>query len=98
MKAMDRKAWAFALASVAAQIKLDGDTVREARLVLGGIAPIPWRVPGAEAALRGQRLDDVAIARSTELAIEGAQPLGHNGYKLPLIKGIITEALTALRG
>jgi len=97
LKAMDRRAWAFALASVAVQLTMDGDTVQDVRLVLGGVAPTPWRVPVAEDALRGQPLDNAAIDRVAEAAAAGAQPLGHNYYKVPLVKGIVRQALTALR-
>jgi len=98
LKAMDRKAWAFALAGVAAQVAIDGGTVRDIHLVLSGVAPTPWRVPDAEAAIRGQRLDDDAIGRAADLAVAGAQPLSHNGYKIPLVKGLVREALVGLRG
>ncbi len=97
LKAMDRQVWAFALASVAAQLVLDGDTVTDARLVLGGVAPTPWRVPEAEAAIRGGRLDAAAIDRAAERAAAGAQPLSHNAYKVPLVKGLVKAALAALR-
>lgn len=97
LKAMDRQVWAFALASVAALLTLDGGTVREARLVLGGVAPRPWRVPDAEAALQGGRLDEAAIERAAEQSVAGAKPLAHNGYKVPLVKGLVREALRPLR-
>ena len=97
LKAMGRQTWTFALASVAAQLSLDGDVVREVRLVLGGVAPMPWQVRDAEAALRGQRLDETAIDRAAEAATAGAQPLRHNGYKVHLVAGLVREALAALR-
>lgn len=97
-KAMDRRVWAFAQASVALQVVLDGDTVRDVRMVLGGVAPTPWRVPDAEAELRGRRLDAEGFHRAAEVAVAGARPLRHNGYKIALVKGIVTEALASLRG
>ena len=98
IKAMERRVWSFALASVAAQITFDGDIIQDARLVLGGVAPKPWRVKDIESVLLNARLDGKNIDRAVELAGEGAQPLRHNGYKVPLIKGILKEALLALRG
>ena len=97
LKAMERQVWAFAQASVAAQLVLDGRVVREARLVLGGIAPTPWHISNAEAAISGSQLDDTSITRAAELAVRDARPLGHNGYKVPLVQGIIHAALTSLR-
>ena len=57
LKIRDRLSYAFALVSVAAALELDGDTIKEARLALGGVAHKPWRDPAAEAALRGQRAE-----------------------------------------
>jgi xanthine dehydrogenase YagS FAD-binding subunit len=96
VKAMERKAWAFALASVAVRLDFDGDRVKEASIVLGGVANTPRRAVEAEAALKGKRLDSPGIARAAELAVSGAQPLAKNAYKIALTKGIITEALTSL--
>jgi xanthine dehydrogenase YagS FAD-binding subunit len=97
LKAMERRVWTFAQASVAAQLTLEGDIVREARLVLGGVAPMPWRVRDAEAALLGKRLEDASIDRAADLCVAGTQPLAHNGYKIPLVKGIVKEGVASLR-
>ncbi len=96
LKAMERKVWEFALASVAALLVFEGDVIREARVVLGGVAPKPWRLPQTEAALRGRRLGPEVIGRAAELAAEGAQPLEHNRYKVGLVKGIVAEALSTI--
>ena len=69
LKAMDRQAWSFALASVAARLTLEGDTIREARIVLGGVANTPWRAREAEAALIGQPI-------TSELAAQAADACG----------------------
>jgi xanthine dehydrogenase YagS FAD-binding subunit len=97
IKAMERRVWSFALASVAAQITFDNNIVKDSRLVLGGVAPKPWRLKNIESALLNMPLDDQTIDRAVELVGEGAQPLSHNGYKVPLVKGILKEGLLALR-
>jgi xanthine dehydrogenase YagS FAD-binding subunit len=96
VKVSERSAWDFALVSVAVVLDWESDLVRRARVVLGGVAPMPWRVRPAEAALVGQALDPDAIARSAEAAIEGARPLEHNAYKLDIIQGALRQALRAL--
>ena len=92
-KAMNRKVWAFALVGVAAAVRLDGHgRVERARLVLNGVAPIPWRAEAAERELRGRPLDEGAIGRAVEAALADAQPLSKNGYKIPLAGGLIPSA------
>jgi xanthine dehydrogenase YagS FAD-binding subunit len=93
LKAMDRKVWAFALVSVAVQLEADGGYVEGARIVLGGVAPIPWRVPAAERALA----DGAAPARVAEIALEGAAPLRQNRYKIALARALVERALTSLQ-
>jgi xanthine dehydrogenase YagS FAD-binding subunit len=98
LKAMDRKVWAFALVSVAAVLRLEGRKIADARLVLGGVAPIPWRVQAAERALIGADADTVLFDHVAELALADAQPLGHNAYKLSLAKVLIRRALLSVSG
>lgn len=97
LKAMERKVWAFALASVAVQVGFDEEFVEGISLVLGGVAPVPWRVLHAEEALLDRTLDDSTIGLAADLAVAGAQPLRQNQYKIALVKGLITQALTALK-
>jgi xanthine dehydrogenase YagS FAD-binding subunit len=96
-KAMERQVWTFASVSVAAQLHLEAGVVREARLALGGVAPFPWRVVEAENGLTGRRLDDDTIGLAADAAVAGARPLKHNGYKIPLAKAMVKEALESLR-
>jgi xanthine dehydrogenase YagS FAD-binding subunit len=95
-KAMDRAAWTFALASVAAAVELDGGGVRRARVVLGGVAGMPWRAKAAEDALAGQALTAESIAQAARAAMQGARPLAHNGYKVALVQGLVRQALRAV--
>jgi xanthine dehydrogenase YagS FAD-binding subunit len=70
--------------------------VSHARVVLSGVAPVPWRVREAETALTGRRLDRSTIARAAAAAAAGAEPLEKNGYKVALIAGLVEERLTTL--
>jgi xanthine dehydrogenase YagS FAD-binding subunit len=98
VKFKERNSLDFAMAAAAAAVDLGPDgTVRQARLVLGGVAPIPWRVPNAEASLVGKKLDDDTIRVASEIALDGAKPLEHNGYKVPLTKALVRRALAGLR-
>ncbi|MGB3307508.1 MAG: xanthine dehydrogenase family protein subunit M [Thermomicrobiales bacterium] len=96
LKAMDRKAWSFALVGVAALLVMDDNQkIADARLVLGGVAPIPWRVPAAERLLIGASPSPSLFAQAAEVALEQAKPLSHNGYKIPLARTLIQRALEA---
>jgi hypothetical protein len=75
LKAMDRKAWAFALASAAIQLRVDGDLIKEARIILGGVAPIPWRVRDAENILQGRKLTKDNVAEAADAGLRDARPL-----------------------
>jgi xanthine dehydrogenase YagS FAD-binding subunit len=96
LKAMDRKVWAFALVAVAAVVRLDGRRVADARLVLGGVAPIPWRATAGEHELLGAEVSSGLFARAAEAALSDAEPLRHNAYKVTLAQALIRRALTTL--
>jgi xanthine dehydrogenase YagS FAD-binding subunit len=99
LKIRDRLSYAFALVSVAAALELEGDTVREARLALGGVAHKPWRVTAAETAMRGQRADAGAFAQAADLMLQGAKGYGHNSFKIGLARRAIVRTLSqAARG
>jgi xanthine dehydrogenase YagS FAD-binding subunit len=98
VKAMDRKSWAFALVAVAAVARFDGDTIRDARIVLGGVAPTPWRAGRAESELAGKRLDGRVAAAAAEAALNGARPLEHNSYKVGLARALVVRALLEMTG
>ena len=75
LKIRDRLSYAFALVSVAAALELDGDTIKEARVALGGVAHKPWRDADAEASLRGQTADRAAFAQAADAAFARRQRL-----------------------
>jgi xanthine dehydrogenase YagS FAD-binding subunit len=94
LKIRDRLSYAFALVSVAAALDLDGGSIREARLALGGVAHRPWRVPAAEAALRGKAPGEPAFEQAADLLLRGAKGFGHNDFKIELARRAIVRTLT----
>ncbi len=95
-KVRARASWDFALAGAAFALRMAGDVVREARVAFSGVAPVPWRAKAVEAALTGQRLNAATIGRAAAAAVKEAVPLAHNGYKVPLLRGLVEERLDAI--
>ena len=95
-KVLDREAWTHAVVSAAVVLRMDGQTCRDARVVLGGVAPIPWRLPEVERLLTGQRITEEVAARAGELAVAGARPLAKNGYKVPLTNALVRRTVLEL--
>jgi len=95
-KQMERDAWDFALVSVAAAIHQKDGKVDQARIVMGGVAPVPWRSREAEAALIGKPLDAASAAQAADEAMKPARPLRDNAYKVDLSKAVIKGALLRL--
>jgi len=93
IKLREKQSLDFALVSVAVVMVLDGDRCRQARLVLGGVAPIPRRAKEAEAALQGQRVTENLASRVAEAAVAGAEPLRDNAYKVTLAKALVKRAV-----
>jgi len=92
-KVMDREAWTHAVVSAAVVLEMDQDVCRGARIVLGGVAPIPWRLPEVEKLLAGQRVTPELAARAAEASIAGARPLSKNAYKVPMTKAIVERTI-----
>lgn len=93
LKVTDRQAWTHAVVSAAVILDMDGSTCRSARVVLGGVAPIPWRLPNVEQMLAGQAVTDDLVARAAEAAVTGARALSKNAYKIPMTKGVVRRSL-----
>jgi xanthine dehydrogenase YagS FAD-binding subunit len=93
LKVRDRASYAFALVAVAAALELERGTIRQARIVLGGVAHKPWRSHEAEAALSGQPASEESFRTAAEAALKDAKPLAHNGYKVELGKRAVVRAL-----
>jgi len=99
LKIRDRLSYAFALVSIAAALELEGGTIKEARLALGGVAHKPWRDTAAEAALRGQAANAAAFTHAADLLLRDAKGYAHNSFKIELARRGIVRALTqAARG
>ena len=97
-KVRDRASYAFALVSVAAALELEGDTVKDVRLALGGVAPKPWRAWKAEAALKGRRATAESFRVAAEIELTDARPLRDNGFKVELAVRTIVAVLGELTG
>jgi xanthine dehydrogenase YagS FAD-binding subunit len=98
LKVRDRQSYAFALVSVAAALEMDGPTVKEVRLALGGVAHKPWRDRRAEALLRGEAATPDNLGRVAEALLRDAQGFGHNNFKVELAKRAIVRALSQAAG
>lgn len=96
LKAKERQAMDFALASVALSLEVSEDVISHARVVLGGVAPIPYRAHSAEEALVGARVSEVDSQSIGRIAAEGATPLSDNGYKVRLVSGLVSRAVRTL--
>ena len=93
LKLRDRLSYAFALVSVAAALKLEGGTIAEARLALGGVAHKPWRDAGAEALLAGKSPSLEVFAAAADHVLRDAKGFEHNGFKVDLARRAIVRAL-----
>ena len=96
VKEMVREVWDFALCSVAAMVTVQNGVVADARIVLGGVAPVPYRALKAEAAITGKPLDEASAAAAGVAATDGARPLAKNAYKVPLTQAVVRRALLSL--
>ncbi|HEX4684515.1 MAG TPA: hypothetical protein VH277_17480, partial [Gemmatimonadaceae bacterium] len=94
VKVRDRASYAFALASAAVALDHDGRTIRDARIALGGVGTIPWRAPEAEAALRGQPMNDETYRAAAVAALAAAVPRAHNAFKIELARRTLVRALS----
>jgi xanthine dehydrogenase YagS FAD-binding subunit len=95
-KVRDRASFAFALVSVAAALDLADGVVRDARLALGGVAPVPWRATKAEAALRGAPATEETFERAAAAELAAARPLPGNAFKVALARRVIVRTLLDL--
>ena len=95
LKFKERDSMDWALSSVGAALTMRNGVVGDARVVLGGVAPIPWRSKEAEAVLRGKAVTPALADQAAEAALADAKPLADNGYKVPLTKVLIRRALLA---
>ncbi|MDQ3927880.1 MAG: xanthine dehydrogenase family protein subunit M [Chloroflexota bacterium] len=93
-KAMPRATWAFALVSVGIHTRVSRGRIEDARVALGGAAPVPVRLPDAEALLVRQEISEVDARAFAESVAAAATPLAKNAYKVALLKGLLKQALS----
>jgi xanthine dehydrogenase YagS FAD-binding subunit len=97
-KVRDRQVWDFPLVNVAAAIKPNGTNIGEARLVVNAVAAIPRRLKNVEAAIMGKPRNEETAKMAGDLAVQGAQTLRHNGYKVPLMRNLVKRAVRGSEG
>ena len=96
LKARERTAGDFPLVSVAVGCAVEGGVIQHARLILGGVAPTPWRSPEAESVLEGQSPSPELAERAAEAALAQATPLPHNAFKLDIGRVLVARAILAV--
>ncbi|MEE9219758.1 MAG: FAD binding domain-containing protein [Acidobacteriota bacterium] len=96
LKVRDRAQFDFAVVSVACWLRLDGRLSQQARICLGAVAPVPWRARKAEEYLQKRLIDETSATEAARLALDGAEPLEHNSYKIPLARNLVRRALLEL--
>jgi xanthine dehydrogenase YagS FAD-binding subunit len=94
LKVRDRASYAFALASAAVALDLQGGAIRDARIALGGVATKPWRARDAERLLIGRPAEAASYRSAADAALAGAVPRAHNGFKIELARRTLIRALT----
>src|SRR5262245_20229447 len=97
-KVRDRQVWDFPLVNVAAAIKPNGANIGEARLVVNAVAARPRRLRDVEAAVVGKPRNEETAKMAGDMAITGAAPLRHNGYKVPLMRNLVKRAIRGSEG
>ena len=93
LKVLDREAWTHAVVSAAVTLRIEQGVCRAARVVLGGVAPIPWQLPEVEAMLVGKPINEAAATEAGKLAVADARPLAKNRYKVPLTATTVKRAI-----
>ena len=96
VKVRDRQSYEFALCSAAVALDVQDSRIVDARVAVGGVATVPWRLRGVEAALRGAPVSQGAFEDAAAVATEGAAPLSRNAFKLPLLRRTVVRALLEL--
>jgi xanthine dehydrogenase YagS FAD-binding subunit len=92
-KVRDRQVWDFPLVNIASVLSLNGSTIQDSRLVVGGVAARPLRLEEAENAIRGRARNEETAQMAAEIATQGALALRHNAYKIPLMQNLVKRAI-----
>jgi xanthine dehydrogenase YagS FAD-binding subunit len=97
-KVRDRNVWDFALVNVASAMVTSGNTIQQFRLAVNGVAAHPVRLTAVEAAVIGKPRNEATAELAGQLAVQGAKPLQHNGYKVPLMRNLVKRAIRGVAG
>jgi len=97
-KVRDRQVWDFPLVNVAAAIKPSGSNIGESRLVVNAVAATPRRLKNVEAFINGKPRNEETAKAAGDMAVQGAQTLRHNGYKVPLMRNLVKRAVRGSEG
>jgi len=97
-KVRDRNVWDFALVNVASAMMTSGSTIEQMRLAVNGVAAHPVRLKAVEAAVLGKPRNEETAQLAGQLAVQGAEPLQHNGYKVPLMRNLVKRAIRGVVG
>jgi xanthine dehydrogenase YagS FAD-binding subunit len=98
VKVRDRTSFAFALVSAAVGLDISNNQIRDARVALGGVGPMPWRLPRVEAALRGETANATTLQAAAALSGNGAQIASGNAFKADLTSRTVLRALQTAAG
>jgi len=96
LKIKERNTWDFAVVSAAVKGKFSGKKIDDIRIVLGGVAPVPWRLDKAEKQLKGKNADEDSIRAAAQEGLKDAAGLEENSYKLDLVEAVLVETITSL--
>jgi xanthine dehydrogenase YagS FAD-binding subunit len=96
VKVRDRQSYEFALCSAAVALDVRDGHIADARLAAGGVATVPWRLPAVEESLRGRPVALATFEEAAAKAVDDAEPLAHNAFKVSLLKRTIVRALLEL--
>ncbi|MCB0612475.1 MAG: FAD binding domain-containing protein [Lewinellaceae bacterium] len=98
IKQGQRESYDWSMGDVAVVLQMDGNKCRDARIVFGAAAPIPLRREAAEEVLKGKAINEKLVMQAAKKAVEGATPLAHNGYKVPLFQTLLKRAVMGAVG
>jgi len=96
IKLKERETWDFALVSAAVRATESGGELDDLAIVLGGVAPIPWRLGRTESSLKGKKLSEPLVKDALRADLQEARPLEENGYKIDLVQAAVSRALGSL--
>jgi xanthine dehydrogenase YagS FAD-binding subunit len=97
-KVRDRQVWDFPLVNVASAIKPNGGNIGESRIVVNAVAAKPRRLRNVEAFIAGKPRNEETATAAGQMAVQGAQTLRHNGYKVPLMRNLVKRAIRGSEG